>query len=147
MTLGCGGHRLSDVNHDQPEWLAKTYAKFGYGRVTVDDGYSLTFEFVRTDVSFCSVIFSPPSPKTTATCSPSSLRAPTCVLLLILFPEFPFATSALDAHAQTLDVSCIFGAGVTAPDGCFSCLRVLQSRCYAHKLQLGGGHLLGFEAA
>lgn len=51
ITLGCGGHRLSDVNHDQPAWLATTAAKFGYGRVTVDDGYSLTFEFVRTDVS------------------------------------------------------------------------------------------------
>jgi Iron/zinc purple acid phosphatase-like protein C len=51
ITLGCGGHRLSDVNHEQPAWLAATAAKFGYGRVTVDDGYSLTFEFVRTDVS------------------------------------------------------------------------------------------------
>ena len=51
ITLGCGGHRLSDVGHEQPAWLAATAAKFGYGRVTVDDGYSLTFEFVRTDVS------------------------------------------------------------------------------------------------
>ena len=50
ITLGCGGHRLSDVNHDQPEWLAATHAQFGYGRVTVSDGYQLAFEYVRTKV-------------------------------------------------------------------------------------------------
>lgn len=51
ITLGCGGHRLSDVNHDQPDWLVSTAAKFGYGRVTVSDGYALKFEYIRTDVS------------------------------------------------------------------------------------------------
>lgn len=48
ITLGCAGHRLSDVNHDQEDWLVTTYTEFGYGRVTVADGYSLTFEYVRT---------------------------------------------------------------------------------------------------
>jgi len=48
ITLGCGGHKLSDVNHDQPDWLAATHVNFGYGRITVHDGYELTFEFVRS---------------------------------------------------------------------------------------------------
>ena len=60
ITLGCGGHKLSDVNHDQPEWLAATYVGFGYGRITVHDGYELTFEFVRTSVR-------PPPPPPIAT--------------------------------------------------------------------------------
>lgn len=42
------------MNHDQPDWLASTAAKFGYGRVTISDGYALKFEYIRADVSFCS---------------------------------------------------------------------------------------------
>lgn len=48
ITLGCGGHKLSDVAHSQEDWLVHTKAQFGYGRVTVTDGYSLKFEYVRT---------------------------------------------------------------------------------------------------
>ena len=52
--LACG---RSDVSHDQEDWLAYTRVDWGYGRVTVHDGYSLTFEFVLSKVravhSFC----------------------------------------------------------------------------------------------
>ena len=40
----------SDVSHDQEDWLAYTRVDWGYGRVTVHDGYSLTFEFVLSKV-------------------------------------------------------------------------------------------------
>lgn len=39
------------MNHDQPDWLVATAAKFGYGRVTIGDGYTLKFEYIRTAVS------------------------------------------------------------------------------------------------
>jgi len=40
----------SDVSHDQEDWLEYTRIDWGYGRVTVHDGYSLTFEFVLSKV-------------------------------------------------------------------------------------------------
>jgi Iron/zinc purple acid phosphatase-like protein C len=90
ITLGCGGHRLSDVNHDQPAWLAATAAKFGYGRVTVDDGYSLTFEFVRTDVSALQGLL---------TRSPVAGRC--CVHDdLLLLRMLPPPLLAIDCHAE-----------------------------------------------
>lgn len=48
ITLGCGGHQLSDVNHQQPVWLEAAQLHYGYGRITVHDGYDLTFEYVRS---------------------------------------------------------------------------------------------------
>jgi len=38
------------VSHDQEDWLEYTRVDWGYGRVTVHDGYSLTFEFVLSKV-------------------------------------------------------------------------------------------------
>ena len=38
------------MSHDQEDWLAYTRIDWGYGRVTVHDGYSLTFEFVLSTV-------------------------------------------------------------------------------------------------
>ena len=40
----------SDVAHSQEDWLVYTKAQFGYGRVTVIDGYGLKFEYIRTKV-------------------------------------------------------------------------------------------------
>ena len=38
------------MSHDQEDWLVYTRVDWGYGRVTVHDGYSLTFEFVLSKV-------------------------------------------------------------------------------------------------
>lgn len=44
--VGCAGHKLTDVEHGQEDWLEVAAVRFGYGRVTVDSGYSLLFELV-----------------------------------------------------------------------------------------------------
>ena len=49
LVAGCGGRKLSDVEHDQPEWLQYAAKEWGYGRVTVRDGRDLTFEFVLSE--------------------------------------------------------------------------------------------------
>ena len=49
IVLGCGGHKLSDVDHDQYAWLDYSEVNYGYGRVTVDGGRSLKLEYVTTD--------------------------------------------------------------------------------------------------
>ncbi|KAK9829258.1 hypothetical protein WJX72_004835 [[Myrmecia] bisecta] len=49
ITLGCGGRKLSRVEHDQSSWLEYAEAEYGYGRVTVHDGNSLLFEFVGSE--------------------------------------------------------------------------------------------------
>jgi hypothetical protein len=51
MTIGSGGHRLSDVDHDQLDWLAAAERTYGYGRVQVQGADSLRFEFIATDDS------------------------------------------------------------------------------------------------
>ncbi|KAK9842562.1 hypothetical protein WJX81_006229 [Elliptochloris bilobata] len=48
FTVGCGGRKLSDVEHEQPDWLAYAEPEWGYGRVTVVGGDLLLFEFVRS---------------------------------------------------------------------------------------------------
>ena len=48
IVLGCGGHKLSDVDHDQYAWLDYSEVNYGYGRVTVDGGRSLKLEYVTT---------------------------------------------------------------------------------------------------
>lgn len=45
---GCGGRKLSEVEHDQPSWLAYAAREWGYGRVTVRDSSELLFEFVES---------------------------------------------------------------------------------------------------
>ena len=49
VTLGCGGHKLSEVDHDQYNWLEYAETKFGYGRVFADFDRSLRLEYVTTD--------------------------------------------------------------------------------------------------
>ena len=49
ITLGCGGHKLSDVDHDQYDWLAYARIDFGYGRVIADGDRSLRLEYVTTE--------------------------------------------------------------------------------------------------
>ncbi|KAA6417699.1 MAG: nucleotide pyrophosphatase phosphodiesterase [Trebouxia sp. A1-2] len=49
VTLGCGGHKLSDIDHDQYDWLDYSETKFGYGRVTADGDHSLRLEYITTD--------------------------------------------------------------------------------------------------
>lgn len=44
--VGCAGHKLTDVTHNQEDWLEVAAVRFGYGRITVDSGYSLLFELV-----------------------------------------------------------------------------------------------------
>ena len=49
VTLGCGGHKLSDVDHDQYDWLDYSETKYGYGRVTADGDHSLRLEYITTN--------------------------------------------------------------------------------------------------
>lgn len=49
ITLGCGGRKLSDVEHEQPDWLAHAEKEWGYGRFHITDGTSLHYEFVRSE--------------------------------------------------------------------------------------------------
>ncbi len=44
---GCGGHKLSDIEDDQKAWIAEAASHHGYGRVTVESGTSLLWEYVR----------------------------------------------------------------------------------------------------
>lgn len=44
--VGCAGHKLTDIIHDQERWLEYAAVRFGYGRVAVDGAASLTFELV-----------------------------------------------------------------------------------------------------
>ena len=44
---GCGGHKLSDIEDDQKVWIAEAASHHGYGRVTVESGRSLLWEYVR----------------------------------------------------------------------------------------------------
>ena len=44
---GCGGHKLSDIEDDQKAWIAEAASHHGYGRVTVESGSSLLWEYVR----------------------------------------------------------------------------------------------------
>ena len=46
---GCGGRKLSDVEHEQPDWLAYAEPEWGYGRVTVSGDDMLLFEYVRSE--------------------------------------------------------------------------------------------------
>lgn len=48
VTLGCGGRKLSDVDHDQYNWLAYARVSFGYGRVSADGDRSLRLEYITT---------------------------------------------------------------------------------------------------
>ena len=48
VTIGCGGHKLSEVDHDQYDWLAYARTAFGYGRVTADGDRSLRLEYITT---------------------------------------------------------------------------------------------------
>jgi hypothetical protein len=44
---GCGGHKLSNIEDDQKAWIADAASHHGYGRVTVESGTSLLWEYVR----------------------------------------------------------------------------------------------------
>ena len=48
------------MSHDQEDWLEYTRVAWGYGRVTVHDGYSLTFEFVLSKACFLAEILGDP---------------------------------------------------------------------------------------
>lgn len=50
FTIGSGGKKISHVEElgDQPEWLAESKMKHGYGRVLVNGNQNLTFEFIGT---------------------------------------------------------------------------------------------------
>ena len=49
LDAGCGGRKLSDVKHDQPDWLASAAREWGYGRVSVFNGQEMLFEFVESE--------------------------------------------------------------------------------------------------
>ena len=44
--VGCAGHKLTDITHDQEDWLEYATVRHGYGRVTVSGADSLLFEMV-----------------------------------------------------------------------------------------------------
>lgn len=48
VILGCGGHKLSDVDHDQYGWLDYAEINYGYGRVSVHGDNSLELEYIAT---------------------------------------------------------------------------------------------------
>ena len=47
LRAGCGGHKLSEIEDDQKAWIAEAASHHGYGRVTVESGSSLLWEYVR----------------------------------------------------------------------------------------------------
>ena len=47
VRAGCGGHKLSEIEDDQKVWIAEAASHHGYGRVTVESGSSLLWEYVR----------------------------------------------------------------------------------------------------
>ncbi len=47
VRAGCGGHKLSDIEDDQKVWIAEAASHHGYGRVTVESGSTLLWEYVR----------------------------------------------------------------------------------------------------
>lgn len=50
VTIGTGGKKLSQVERNQEDWVQfATDGDFGYGLVTVDDGFSLLFEFIAAE--------------------------------------------------------------------------------------------------
>mgnify|MGYP001810249681 CR=1 FL=1 len=44
--VGCAGHKLTDISYAQEVWLEYAAVRFGYGRITVNSGFSLLFELV-----------------------------------------------------------------------------------------------------
>lgn len=48
LILGCGGRKLSEVQHTQPAWLEHAERKWGFGRVIVK-GRHMVFEFVHSE--------------------------------------------------------------------------------------------------
>lgn len=50
ITVGTGGHRLTHMKHEQPDWLEQAEAgRYGYGRIEVDGQDGLLFEFVGSE--------------------------------------------------------------------------------------------------
>lgn len=49
VDAGCGGRKLSSVQHTQPDWLEYAEREFGYGRIRVDGSRSLAFEYVHSE--------------------------------------------------------------------------------------------------
>lgn len=49
ITVGTAGHKLSDVEREQAEWLEHAEQAFGYGRLRVEGSERLKFEFVATE--------------------------------------------------------------------------------------------------
>ena len=47
MCAGCGGHKLSDIEDDQKAWIAEAASHHGYGKVTIESGRTLLWEYVR----------------------------------------------------------------------------------------------------
>ena len=47
-SAGCGGRKLSDVTHMQPEWLEHAQRRYGFGRVRVK-GRHLSFDYVHSE--------------------------------------------------------------------------------------------------
>lgn len=48
-TVGCGGHQLSGVADEQPEWSDFAESRFGFGRVSVKGSHSLLWEYIRSE--------------------------------------------------------------------------------------------------
>ena len=46
---GNGGRKLSEVKHEQPDWLEFAERKYGYARITVDGSKSLLVEYVSSE--------------------------------------------------------------------------------------------------
>ena len=49
ITVGTAGHKLSDVEREQADWLEHAEMAFGYARLHVEGSQRLKFEFVATE--------------------------------------------------------------------------------------------------
>ena len=99
LTVGCAGRKLSDVEHDQPEWLEAADVRYGYGRVTVEGGDSLLFEYVSSEGEAGAFVRMRGAPPRGLGCS--------CCACFMMIPSmqrgFVFDAPALPACLQTAE--------------------------------------------
>ena len=50
LVAGNGGHKLSEVKHEQPNWLEYADRKYGFARVSVQGSERLLLEYVSSEM-------------------------------------------------------------------------------------------------
>jgi hypothetical protein len=49
FTIGSAGHKLSEVERGQEDWLAASVQRYGFGRFSVEGGNRLVAEYVGSE--------------------------------------------------------------------------------------------------